>query len=224
MSCVEPAISSVHVVADLDAEASGPTHSVTGFARGLVRAGAPACTFSLSAHEGVVDLDGLPMHRFAPDRAPVLRALGASAALRRGLRAAPADVFHIHGLWRMANIYPAGAAVGRGAKLFLSPHGMLGAQALRFSSWRKKFFWALAQGRVARRADAFHATSEQEWRDIRAYGLRQPVVLLPNGVDLRPVEAPADPPYVLSLGRLHPIKGLDRLLRAWALLEPEFPE
>jgi glycosyltransferase involved in cell wall biosynthesis len=29
-------------------------------------------------------------------------------------------------------------------------------------------------------------------------------------------------PYVISIGRLHPIKGLDRLIRAWSIVEPEF--
>jgi glycosyltransferase involved in cell wall biosynthesis len=217
-------IFSVHVAPDLDAEASGPSHSVTGLARGLMRSGAPAVTFSLSARAGVSDVDGLSMHRFAPGHAPVLRALGASRALRLALRDSPADVFHIHGLWRMANVYPADAARARGAPVFVSPRGMLGMEALRFSPLRKKIFWALAQGRAVRMADALHATSEQEWRDIRAFGLRQPVALLPNGVALRAVEAPAREPYVLSLGRLHPIKGLDRLLRAWALLEADFPD
>ena len=37
------------------------------------------------------------------------------------------------------------------------------------------------------------------------------------------IDTPADR-TVLSLGRIHPKKGLDRLVRAWARVEAEFPD
>jgi glycosyltransferase involved in cell wall biosynthesis len=53
--------------------------------------------------------------------------------------------------------------------------------------------------------------------------------VIPNGIDLP--EPPKDPPpfaqpkrVVLSLGRIHPKKGLERLVRAWARLEPQHPD
>src|SRR5207247_2620482 len=55
-----------------------------------------------------------------------------------------------------------------------------------------------------------------------------PVAIVPNGVDLP--EALAEPTaratterIVLSLGRIHPKKALDRLVRAWAIIEAERP-
>jgi glycosyltransferase involved in cell wall biosynthesis len=121
----------------------------------------------------------------------------------------------------MANVYPAWAA-GRGpAKLVTSPRGMLGAEAIAFSSLKKRVFWRLFQARALREAACLHATSEAEGKDIRAAGLTNPVAVIPNGVELPALAAagPRGPRTVLSLGRIHPKKGLDTLVRAWARVE-----
>jgi glycosyltransferase involved in cell wall biosynthesis len=72
-------------------------------------------------------------------------------------------------------------------------------------------------GPVVRHAACLHATSEQEYEEIRAFGLSNPVAIIPNGID---VPAPSGPIIsnggkrtVLSLRRIHPKKGLDRLVR-----------
>jgi glycosyltransferase involved in cell wall biosynthesis len=104
---------------------------------------------------------------------------------------------------------------------------MLGDAALRFSRVKKMLFWRLMQGPAVRCAACFHATSDQEYEDIRAYGLTQPVAIIPNGVDLpethSEVATGATDRVVLSLGRIHPKKGLDRLVRAWAKVEAAHP-
>jgi glycosyltransferase involved in cell wall biosynthesis len=72
-----------------------------------------------------------------------------------------------------------------------------------------------------------HATSEQEYSEIRNFGLRQPVAVVPNGVDVPPVPSGVperrDGRTVLYLGRIHPKKGLDRLISAWGELENNWP-
>jgi glycosyltransferase involved in cell wall biosynthesis len=77
-----------------------------------------------------------------------------------------------------------------------------------------------------KRADLLHATSEAEYKEIRAAGLSNPVAIIPNGVDLPDFSSSTDlgtkecQKTVLFLGRLHPVKGLDDLLSAWKILEP----
>jgi glycosyltransferase involved in cell wall biosynthesis len=124
-------------------------------------------------------------------------------------------------------LYPAWAARRRRAEFIVSPRGMLSPAALAFSRTRKQVFWRLFQRRALESAACLHATSEAELEDIRAAGLRNPVAVIPNGVDLaEPTGAvrPSGLRTILSLGRIHPKKGLDQLVRAWARLEAGAPQ
>lgn len=126
----------------------------------------------------------------------------------------------------MPNVYGAWVRNSTEAKLVFSPRGMLSAVALRFSAARKKAFGMLFQNRALSSVDLFHATSEEEFGDIRAFGLKAPVAVIPNGIDVIPSgpTAHAKEKNVVSLGRIHPKKGLDRLIRAWSSVEPSFPD
>jgi glycosyltransferase involved in cell wall biosynthesis len=66
-----------------------------------------------------------------------------------------------------------------------------------------------------------HATSEEEYEDIRRLGFRVPVAIIPNGVTMPAVvQRPSkDLRSFLYLGRLHPEKGLENLLHAWSQIE-----
>jgi glycosyltransferase involved in cell wall biosynthesis len=104
---------------------------------------------------------------------------------------------------------------------------MLGDAALKFSAAKKRLFWCLAQGAAARAASCLHATSRQEYEHIRAFGLKIPIAIIPNGIDV-PSAVPKPRPRgagrtVLYLGRLHAKKGLERLLDAWELIEARRP-
>jgi glycosyltransferase involved in cell wall biosynthesis len=104
---------------------------------------------------------------------------------------------------------------------------MLSRWALNRSAWKKRIFWALVQGTAVRRASCFHATAEREYEDIRSAGLRrQPVCVIPNGIDVMEMkpEPVTQSRILLFLGRIHPVKGVDILLRAWAAVERSFPE
>jgi glycosyltransferase involved in cell wall biosynthesis len=166
---------------------------------------------------------------FASDFAdvPILRRLQFSSGLRQSLARSCAQprVLHGHGLWLMPNLYPAWVSSATGAPLIISPRGMLGEAALRFSRHRKRLMSILAQDAALMQASCFHATSWQEFEDIRRAGLSQPVAVIPNGIDLpepyeldRPLR-----PKALYIGRLHPKKGLDMLIRAWAQVEASCP-
>jgi poly(glycerol-phosphate) alpha-glucosyltransferase len=104
---------------------------------------------------------------------------------------------------------------------------MLDPWALRNSAWKKRLAaWAYENANL-RGAACIHALCDSELQAIRTYGLRNPVAVVPNGVDLprqqvsKPTRWEADLPdgakVLLYLGRLHPKKGLPNLLRAWRL-------
>jgi glycosyltransferase involved in cell wall biosynthesis len=225
-----------HVLAGVDEPSAGPSHSVPSLCRGLAAQGADVELHSVAGWRGPPreDLAFAPArHRQDMAGLPGLGAFCISSDLRRSLLdARPAfAILHGHGLWLAPNIYPAGIARRTGAAVVISPRGMLGAAALRFSGARKALVWRLLQGPAARAAACFHATSEAEADEIRAAGLRAPIAVIPNGVDLvgegeaggdRPEES--TPRTVLSLGRIHPKKGLDRLVQAWSMVEAGHPD
>lgn len=229
---------SVHVIAGLDAAHGGPSYSVPRLCQALVAAGTEPVLLSVVAGRGPPcesSHAGYPDRRFAQDwaRVPGLRALRGSAAFSAALKkaAAVSDVVHDHGLWLLPNMQAGWAAATAGKAFVVSPRGMLSPAALAFSSVKKRVFWNLLQGPVIRLAACIHATSAQEYEELRAFGLRHPIAIVPNGIDLPeevrgPVpdarECAARERIVLSLGRLHPKKGLETLLQAWAKVEPVF--
>jgi glycosyltransferase involved in cell wall biosynthesis len=163
-------------------------------------------------------------------RVPVVRGLRCSSGLSRALHqlAPKADVIHDHGLWLMPNVDAGRAALLARKPFIVAPRGMLAPAALAFSRLKKRVVWALFQGKVVLRAACIHATSEQEYDEIRKFGLSNPVAIIPNGIDLpepaaRSISCTAGR-VVLSLGRIHPKKGLDRLVRAWARVEAAHPD
>src|SRR5262249_49519240 len=64
---------------------------------------------------------------------------------------------------------------------------------------------------------------------IRGAGLTNPIAVIPNGIELQQEmqELPETESYrriVLSLGRIHPKKGLPQLLHSWAAVESDHPD
>jgi glycosyltransferase involved in cell wall biosynthesis len=154
-----------------------------------------------------------------PVRGP--RSFGYAPDILKALKAQSPVLLHIHGLW----IYPSVAAIQwsrRGKPYVVSPHGMLDPWALKNSQWKKRISAALYENRHLRGAACLHALNHIEAEAMRAYGLKNPICVIPNGVEL-PVgpEAIVSQPKnhnLLYLGRLHPKKGLPLLVEAWSRL------
>lgn len=208
----------IQVVPAVTQEASGPTYSVVRLCQSLIEVGED---LTLAA----MDWSPLPstpayMKVFPLGFGP--RRLGRSPEMCRWLMDSTAsgkvDVIHNHGMWQMNSAYPGWAAKDGKAKLVVSPRGAFSKWAMRYGSWLKKIFWPLIQRPALAGAACFHATSDAEYQDIRRMGFTQPVSIIPNGVDV-PGPAPKTARAIrtlLFLGRIHPVKGVDILLRAWA--------
>lgn len=134
------------------------------------------------------------------------------------------DLVHTHGLWGQPSIV-AGSLRAPQLKRVVSPHGMLDPWALGNGRLRKKLAMLLFERRCLRKADCLHALCRSEAQSIRALGLRNPVAIIPNGVDLPARvtggEKSMGGKALLFLGRLHPKKGLPNALRAFAQLQSE---
>ena len=139
-------------------------------------------------------------------------------------QASKMDIVHNHILWSMANITAGLVVPGKHSKLVTSPRGTLSEWALRRSKWKKKIIWPL-QKPVLDRADLLHATSEAEYEDIRRLGFNQPVLIVPNGIDLPKLKvsrSSKDFRTLIFISRIHPKKGIDILLDAWSHIEKKY--
>lgn len=212
-----------HVVPHVGAEAAGPSYSVPRLCEAQAALGHAVSLLTLEAGRS---LAGVAVEVSSSVR--VARGYGISPALHRavGRAARVVEVVHNHSLWEMANISPGLVVPGKRALLVTSPRGTLSAWALERSAGRKRLMRPL-QWPVLTRAGLLHATSVEELADIRRLGFRAPVAVIPNGIDM-----PGDVPpaaigplrVLLFLGRLHPVKGIDRLLAAWERLAPRHPD
>ena len=137
-------------------------------------------------------------------------------------------VVHNHSLWMMPNIYP--GRLPRPNILVTSPRGTLSDWAWNRSYWIKQIAWQIGQKRMLERCDCFHATAEHEFHDIRKRGFRQPVAIIPNGVDVPAIPSTSAPRHdsqfriLLYLARLHPVKGIENLIRSWSSVSPRFQD
>jgi glycosyltransferase involved in cell wall biosynthesis len=136
------------------------------------------------------------------------------------------DLLHNHSLWMMPNVYPGWEGRRSNMPLVVSPRGTLSEWAFSSGSMIKKVFWPLLQRPALRATTCFHATANSEYEDIRRMGFRQPVAVIPNGIDIPlPKQTNnSDKRTLLFLGRIHPIKGVDMLLEAWSIVSPRFLE
>jgi len=139
------------------------------------------------------------------------------------------DVAHVHGIW----MYPAAAAYRWKKRTnhpyLISTHGMLDPWALSISRWKKRIATLLYDGAAQRGAACLHVNTESERIAVRRYGLKNPVCVIPNGVEIlsnnllhRPGSF-SNLKVLLYLGRLHPKKGLKNLLQGWAALQSQEP-
>ena len=162
-------------------------------------------------------------------------AFGYSPELARQLRqhVRKDSVIHVHGLWMYPGWLARKLSEETGAVRMISPHGMLAPWALRNSRWKKQLAACAFEKRNLLMASCLHALCAAEAQDFRRHGLRNPVVIIPNGIDIpnsrKRKDQSQEPAWkghiekgrkiLLYLGRIHPKKGLVNLLKAWAQIK-----
>jgi poly(glycerol-phosphate) alpha-glucosyltransferase len=166
----------------------------------------------------------LPVHRYSV-KGP--RKLGWSPDLYRQIKTIKPDIVHTQSLWMYLS-YANKQYHGRtGIPYIISPHGMLDKWQLKQSFWKdlkKDIVLGLYERKHLEGAACLHALCREEYDAIRAFGLKNPVAIIPNGVEIAepgPRAKAKDNDHknkLLYIGRIHTKKGLDNLLKAWSLL------
>lgn len=206
-------------------------------------AGGPATSVPATAF-GLVEITGCDPHvlgtidKAAPDawrdwgprvhpHAAGLGRFGYAPEMLRTMAALNPDISDVQGLW----VYPSLANL-RYHKRFarpyvITPRGMLEPWALKRSPFKKKVVSFWFESSHLQQAACLRATAESEARNFREFGLKQPIAIVPNGVELPPTGKSRSPDRlnrILFLSRVHPKKGLPFLLRAWLRLHRDFAD
>ncbi|MFZ4398084.1 MAG: glycosyltransferase [Kiritimatiellia bacterium] len=213
----------ISVVAGLDKASGGPSYTVPALATAVARHGVRVCLVSTAARPGV-ELNLPPPEMVSTRLVPADAGLGLRfpAAIAQVVRQTEAKLIHVHGLWMPATFLTARFARRYRIPLVISPRGMLEPWAWKHSAWKKRPVWWLWEQRNLQSAAILHATATEEADSFRQLGLRNPIAVIPNGVDLPDPAAMNLPPLaadgrrtILFLSRIHPKKGLVNLVAAW---------
>jgi glycosyltransferase involved in cell wall biosynthesis len=162
-------------------------------------------------------------------------------ALRQWLRAhlKRFDGALVHGAWTYSTIAAARECQRQRIPYGVIPHGMLDAWAVngqgRWKAWKKHLYWRFRENRVYQAARCIYFTTRREQERsqpvfalpsrqavLPVYGIEAtvPKVSLPENLALR---RPPGERWALYLGRVHPKKNIELLIRAWGDARPPEP-
>jgi glycosyltransferase involved in cell wall biosynthesis len=209
------------LVSSVSREAGGLFESVRGLAKAVMSEDATVSVFGISDARSAVDsLKWRPLS--VQTFQPRFRAWGYSNQLVPALVSADLDILSLHGLWKYCSVASRRWHRRTGRPYIVHPEGMLESWALRNGRWKKRIAALLYENEHLRRAACLRALSEAEAQSIRGCGLRNPICVIPNGVDLPDISERSSPKtqwqgrkVLLYLGRLHRKKNLTNLIRAW---------
>jgi poly(glycerol-phosphate) alpha-glucosyltransferase len=171
------------LVSSVSREAGGLFQSVRGLARAVASTNVTVRVFGISDAQSAVDLQEwrpLSVQTFCPQ----LCAWGYSNQLVPAMLGAELDILSVHGLWKYCSRGSLRWHGKTGRPYVVHPHGMLEPWALRNAKLKKRIAALLYENEHLHRAACLRALSEAEAKAIRAYGLRNPICVIPNGADL----------------------------------------
>jgi glycosyltransferase involved in cell wall biosynthesis len=168
---------------------------------------------------------------------PVLSRAGPGPA-RINAHVRQADIVHVHTLWSPLNVSARYACLRHDRPYVLMPHGMLDPYSLSVKALKKATYLQLFERHNIECAQRMIYTTLEEERLAALAGLRLPPgELIPLGAsassasrhDLRSQFLARFPQAVgkrmlLFLGRIHPKKGLDRILDCLQSLKQSIPD
>jgi glycosyltransferase involved in cell wall biosynthesis len=153
------------------------------------------------------------------------------------------DVILVHGLWNYATYAASRVLPGSGMPYFVFTHGMMDPwfrEAYPLKHMAKQAFWLFNEGPLLVGARSVLFTAEDEkvlargvfaghrayTETVVGYGTNEPPAASPADADAFKAACPGvgDRPYLLFLSRIHPKKGCDLLIEAFASVAARDPD
>jgi len=135
-----------------------------------------------------------------------------------------ADIIHLQHIWSLYLHIFTYIARWKNIPYVISPRGMLEPWIMQHNWCKKKLGMFLFQKRDIKKAFCIHATAQQEMESIRNLGFKNPIAIIPNGIDLAEIpdiKSSCISKKVIFLSRIHVKKGIEVLLDAWAIINTQ---
>lgn len=211
------------VLDNIDKTGGGPSRSVPTLANGLSRVGIKVTLLALkSADMNIHLLEDSNVEFIAIDRHIGNRELEKIIVSRRF------DIIHQQGMW--VPIYHRIAIIARNNRIpyIMTPRGMLEPWCLTKNKWKKRLALALYQMRDINKSACVFSTAESEADNLRALGVKVPISVIPNGLEIDDYPCRNTSinvkKQVLFLSRIGIKKGIEVLIDAWRVISSKYAD
>lgn len=208
---------------NIDQSKGGPSRSVPMFVKGLAEIGVDITLM-------VLKTDDMNLHALDGTSAKVhfLPLSYKKKELESYVKEEGFDVIHGQCIWEPLFHQMRVIATKNNIPFILTPRGTLEPWSLQQKKWKKKIARWLYQDNDLRRCACIYATAEMEAKHIRELGFKNPICVIPNGIETDGYPCRKDPSVVkkqiLFLSRVHPKKGIEVLIDAFSRLHRDFQD
>ncbi len=229
--CLCPSMRVTNLTLSASRDAGGLFFSVKSLGKSLLACGVDTDVLAPWDAHTEADLDTWAPVKVTTFKPVGPNSFGYSPEIRSALEQREPDVMHVHGLWMYHSWACQQFSRATQTPYLVAPRGMLDPWALGQARWKKRVAdWAFAR-RCFDQASCLHALNESELQSMRAFGCKNPVCVIPNGISLPVAEVASSIEVtswqdqvrgrktVLYIGRIHAKKGLINLIQAWARLD-----
>ncbi|MBC3845735.1 glycosyltransferase [Winogradskyella echinorum] len=133
------------------------------------------------------------------------------------------DLIHIHGVWMYPQYCAANFALQNNIPFVLTSHGMYEPWYWSQGKIKKNAYFKFVISKYFKKATIIHAITPNEKSTQKSLFPNNKIIEIPNLINYQENNSNLLPygnnkPYLLYLGRLHSVKGIDLLIEAFCLI------
>jgi glycosyltransferase involved in cell wall biosynthesis len=232
----------LYVIPSLSVLTGGPAKVAYEYCRELVRKGCLATIYTTNhgqeiinnKNDNIVNRDGVNIYYFNLNHPKnYFFSFSLTKALYENIQ--NFDIVHIHSIWLYPTLITSLFCRKFGVPYLIKCAGALSSNTYKKRSLKKQIYLSILEKKSLKNAAAIHYVSSDEKTDSAISSINNNSLVIPNGIhfdDLLPTsnedsffkEYPAtkNKKIILFLARIHPIKGLDRLIRAFSTVVRQY--
>jgi len=232
----------LRVIDSMDPQSGGPCQGIRNSVKAMQKHGVENEVVCLdSPNSPFISKDSFKIYALGPHHSPWHHSPKLISWLEKNIQ--KYDAVIVHGLWLFSSYAVEKSMRGKHSPpWFVMPHGMLDpyfqkSKERRIKAIRNSVYWRIFEKKVINRSNGILFTTQEELLLARetfpgyrpkkelnvGYGIQNPPDQTPEMTEAFYKAAPQvkDRAFILFLGRIHPKKGVDNLVRAFSEVEME---